>query len=285
MISKFSRFAKLGARLSMRYTYFPLARFATNPDPKPANQDHTATTPFEKLEESEKNPDYMELIGFDRPAEIHPEAPGVFVQTMEANLPSEFRILCLTHHDGITKCINTQGVEKLPPEFIKDVMNAFVAMSEDVKKPLFSNLVGELHKDLATDMKLLVNKIKDVLGYNWWYHGETAKVLKGMGFTPTLWEASIADLSQKDPTFAHNYVEFQRKIVENIFKIADLDESQRREVNNFLDKEFVELSKNSIQYEGLGAKVDHLLKDKLGINIASTAGKVADAAKKVIGKK
>jgi len=284
--SRFSRFVKLGAQLSKRYTYYPLARFATNPpnmDPKPPRQDEQ--TPFDKLEEGEKNPDYMELIGFDRPADIHPEAPGIFTQQFEANLPTEFRIICLTNQNAVTKCVGSKGTHKLPPQFIKDVMNAFTTMSEDSKKRMFPKLIGDLNKEIVLDGKKLLAKIKDLMGYNWWYHGEVSNVLKGMGFSPSLWEASIADLNQKDPTFAHTYVDFQRKIVENIFKIADLDEATKREVNNFLDKEFVELSKNSMQYEGLGAKVDHLLKDKLHLDIGSAAEKVVGAAKKVIGKK
>jgi len=291
MISKFSKTLARSARIPMRFAYYSLASFSKYQDPQqqkqkfdsPQNQPGSKSQ-FDKLEERAQNPDYMELIGFDRPAEIDPEAPGILIQEYEAKLPPEFRMILHKYPTEIDRYITSRGEARIPAQLVKDVMEEFSKLSETQSDKLFPKLISQA-RNPNLDAKGLIKLMKDFLGYNWWYHGEISHMLKGMGFNPSIWEKNIGVINQEDKTFLDAYATFQKKILEQVFQLEKLSEEKMVEVKNFFDKEFKELSKSSILYEGISAKVDHLLKDKLHVDLGAAAEKVADVAKKVIGRK
>jgi len=269
----------------------PLLVFSKYQDPQqqkqkfdsPQNQPGSKSQ-FDKLEERAQNPDYMELIGFDRPAEIDPEAPGILIQEYEAKLPAEFRVILQKYPNEIEMYRASSGDARIPAQLVKDVMNEFAKMAETQSDKLFPKLISQA-RNQNLDAKELIKLMKDFLGYNWWYHGEISHMLKGMGFNPRMWEKNIGIINQEDKTFLDAYATFQKKILEQVFQLEKLSEEKIAEVKNFFDKEFKDLSKSSILYEGISAKVDHLFKDKLHVDIGAAAGKVADVAKKMIGRK
>jgi hypothetical protein len=288
MLSKFSKIVAFSAKIGRRNTYYAVASFSNYQDPKqkfqqqpPQKQGQSLS---EKLEERAKNPDYMELLGFDRPAEIDPEAPGLFVQEMQAKLPQEFRVILQKYPNEIQNFIASEGKDKIPPQLITDVMDALGKMAEQNPEKLFPKLFAQL-RNQNLEGEPLIKEIKAFMGKNWWYHGGINHILQGMGFTPSAWEQNLSEIHSADKSFANLYGNFQRKILDQLFQLNRLSEQQKGELQNFFDKEFKDLSKATLQYDGITAKVDHLLKDKIGLDLGAAAEKVADVARKAMGRK